>query len=126
MTTVIPPMDFTRPAKVHPAMLVSLIREYDVTNLFGSTGVDEYPDAATWKPKGIRLPGLKRVLSAGAPVHPKVIERIHRALDDRADIHTPYGATECLPFATVAGRESDRQSLQRQIVRAGESASANR
>jgi len=104
MTTVIPPMDFTRPAKVDPAMLVSLIREYDVTNLFGSPALMNTLTRHL-EAEGIRLPGLKRVLSAGAPVHPKVIERIHRALDDRADIHTPYGATECLPVATVAGRE---------------------
>jgi olefin beta-lactone synthetase len=45
------------------------------------------------------------VLSAGAPVHPKVIERIHAALSAEADIHTPYGATEGLPVATISGRE---------------------
>ncbi len=104
MTTVIPPMDFTRPAAVDPAMLVSLIQHYAVTNLFGSPALmntlTRHLESA-----GIRLPGLRRVLSAGAPVHPKVIERMHRALDDQADIHTPYGATECLPVATVAGRE---------------------
>jgi olefin beta-lactone synthetase len=45
------------------------------------------------------------VLSAGAPVHPKVIERMHAALNPQADIHTPYGATEGLPVATISGRE---------------------
>jgi len=34
-----------------------------------------------------------------------VVERMHLALDAAADIHTPYGATECLPVATIAGRE---------------------
>ncbi len=104
MTTVIPPMDFTRPARVDPEMLVSLIREYSVTNLFGSPALmntlTQYLQA-----NQIRLPGLKRVLSAGAPVQPKVIERMHKALESHADIHTPYGATECLPVATVAGRD---------------------
>ncbi|AKS42777.1 fatty acid CoA ligase family protein [Wenzhouxiangella marina] len=104
MTTVIPPMDFTRPASVDPAMLVSLIEHYAVTNLFGSPALMNTLTRHL-EANGIRLPGLKRVLSAGAPVHPKVIERIHRALDEAADIHTPYGATECLPVATVSGRE---------------------
>ncbi|OAB61036.1 hypothetical protein AY599_24535 [Leptolyngbya valderiana BDU 20041] len=103
MTTVIPPMDFTRPAEVDPAMLVSLIEHYAVTNLFGSPALmntlTRYLEA-----KQLKLPGLRRVLSAGAPVHPKVIERMHRALSDSADIHTPYGATECLPVASVSGR----------------------
>ncbi|MFP4208045.1 MAG: fatty acid CoA ligase family protein [Wenzhouxiangella sp.] len=104
MTTVIPPMDFTRPARVDPVMLVSLIREYSVTNLFGSPALMNTLTRHLEAGK-IRLPGLKRVLSAGAPVHPRVIERIHRALAEPADIHTPYGATECLPVATISGRE---------------------
>ncbi|MEE4639364.1 MAG: fatty acid CoA ligase family protein [Wenzhouxiangella sp.] len=104
MTTVIPPMDFTRPAKVDPAMLVSLIREYSVTNLFGSPALMNTLTLHL-EANNIKLPGLKRVLSAGAPVHPKVIDRIHRALGEHADIHTPYGATECLPVATIGGRE---------------------
>lgn len=104
MTTVIPPMDFTRPAKVDPAMLVSLIQHYGVTNLFGSPALMNTLTRHL-EAHSIRLPELKRVLSAGAPVHPKVIDRVHRALDPQADIHTPYGATECLPVATVSGRE---------------------
>ena len=104
MTTVIPPMDFTRPASVDPAMLVSLIQEYGVTNLFGSPALMNTLTRHL-QARGIRLPGLKRVLSAGAPVHPRVVERIHAAIDERADIHTPYGATECLPVATISGRE---------------------
>jgi len=104
MTTVIPPMDFTRPARVDPAMLVSLIREYSVTNLFGSPALMNTLTRYLEQEK-IRLPGLKRVLSAGAPVHAKVIDRVHRALGEHADIHTPYGATECLPVATISGRE---------------------
>ncbi|MGY6554385.1 MAG: fatty acid CoA ligase family protein [Wenzhouxiangella sp.] len=104
MTTVLPPMDFTRPARVDPVMLVSLIREYSVTNLFGSPALMNTLTRHLEAEK-IKLPGLKRVLSAGAPVHAKVIERIHRALGEHADIHTPYGATECLPVATISGRE---------------------
>lgn len=104
MTTVIPPMDFTRPANVDPAMLVSLIREYSVTNLFGSPALMNTLTRHL-ESEQIKLPGLKRVLSAGAPVHAKVIDRIHRALGEHADIHTPYGATECLPVATISGRE---------------------
>ena len=104
MTTVIPPMDFTRPARVDPAMLVSLIQEYGVTNLFGSPALMNTLTRHL-QVRSIKLPGLKRVLSAGAPVHPKVIDRMHAALNDDADIHTPYGATECLPVATIGGRE---------------------
>jgi len=103
MTTVIPKMDFTRPASVDPKMLVSLIEHYQVTNLFGSPALMNTLTTYT-KAHAIALPSLKRVLSAGAPVSPKVVERMHRALNPQADIHTPYGATEVLPVATVSGR----------------------
>jgi len=104
MTTVIPKMDFTRPARANPEMLVSLIEQYAVTNLFGSPALmntlSRHLEAHSAK-----LPTVRRVLSAGAPVSPAVVERMHPALAAVADIHTPYGATECLPVATIAGRE---------------------
>jgi len=104
MTTVIPKMDFTRPARANPEMLVSLIEQYKVTNLFGSPALmntlSRHLEAHSAK-----LPTVRRALSAGAPVSPAVVERMHLALDAAADIHTPYGATECLPVATIAGRE---------------------
>jgi len=104
MTTVIPKMDFTRPARANPEMLVSLIEQYKATNLFGSPALmntlSRHLEAHSAK-----LPTVRRALSAGAPVSPAVVERMHLALDATADIHTPYGATECLPVATIAGRE---------------------
>jgi acyl-CoA synthetase (AMP-forming)/AMP-acid ligase II len=104
MTTVIPIMDFTKPAEADPDMLVSLIEHYGVTNLFGSPALMNTL-SRHMESNAIRIPGVKRALSAGAPVPPSVIERMHSALDPWSDIHTPYGATEALPVATVAGRE---------------------
>lgn len=104
MTTVIPVMDFTRPADADPDMLVSLIETYGVTNLFGSPALMNTLGRHLHE-QGIKLPTVRRMLSAGAPVSPSVIERIHPSLTAGADIHTPYGATEALPVASVAGRE---------------------
>lgn len=104
ITSVIPIMDFTRPAKADPDMLVSLIEHYSVTHLFGSPALMNTLSRHVEKHR-LRLPGLRRMLSAGAPVPPAVIERMHGALDPWSDIHTPYGATEALPVTTVAGRE---------------------
>ncbi|MGK7294628.1 MAG: fatty acid CoA ligase family protein [Candidatus Wenzhouxiangella sp. M2_3B_020] len=104
MTTVIPKMDFTRPARANPEMLYGLIEQYKVTNLFGSPALmntlSRHLEAHSAK-----LPTVRRALSAGAPVSPAVVERMLAALDDGADLHTPYGATECLPVATISGRE---------------------
>jgi acyl-CoA synthetase (AMP-forming)/AMP-acid ligase II len=104
MTSVIPIMDFTRPAKADPRMLYSLIEHYRVTHLFGSPALMNTLSRHL-EAESLRIPGVRRVLSAGAPVPPSVIERMHGALDPWSDIHTPYGATEALPVATVAGRE---------------------
>jgi len=104
VTTVIPDMNPTRPADVDPEKILSAVRDQGVTQAFGSP--------AMWNQIGryceehsVRLPKLRRVLSAGAPVPNHVLRRITNALPDSADIFTPYGATECLPVAAIGGRE---------------------
>lgn len=104
MTTVIPKMDFTRPARANPDMLASMIEQYKVTNLFGSPALMNTLSRHLDRHQ-LRLPTLKRVLSAGAPVAPDTVERMRAVLNENADLHTPYGATECLPVATIAGTE---------------------
>jgi acyl-CoA synthetase (AMP-forming)/AMP-acid ligase II len=54
---------------------------------------------------GIKLPNLKRVISAGAPVPAAVLERFAALLPDDAEIFTPYGATEALPVSSIGSRE---------------------
>ena len=54
----------------------------------------------------MRLPTLKRVISAGAPVSAKVLEQLAPLLDRPAQIYTPYGATESLPVASIGSERS--------------------
>ncbi len=103
ITTVIPDMDPTRPAHVNPERILEAIRTQGVTQAYGSP--------ALWNRVGryceehqIQLPTLRRVLSAGAPVPIHVLKRMTKALSPAADIFTPYGATECLPVASIGGR----------------------
>ena len=104
LTSVIPDMDPTRPAQADPRKLISAIRQFGITQMFGSPALlDTLSRYGTQH--DIRLPGLKRVLSAGAPVPAHVVERMAAMLDEDACIHTPYGATECLPVAIIEGRE---------------------
>ena len=104
VTTVVPNMDPTRPAEVDPENIVQPILDWDITQAFGSP--------ALWNVVGqhceqhqIKLPTLRRVLSAGAPVPNHVLQRMKQAIADDGDIHTPYGATEALPVATIAASE---------------------
>ena len=98
MTTIIPDMDPTRPAKVDPTKIIGPIREFGVTTMFGSPAlldtVGRYGVA-----HGVELPTLRQVISAGAPVAPKIIERFVSLMAPGGRILTPYGATESLPVA---------------------------
>ncbi len=104
MTSVIPEMDFTRPARVDPVKIIETVERFGVTNMFGSPAlinrVGLYGAA-----HGVRLPSLKRVISAGAPVPAVVLDRFAGMLADGAQIFTPYGATEALPVCSIGSRE---------------------
>jgi acyl-CoA synthetase (AMP-forming)/AMP-acid ligase II len=100
LTSVIPDMDPTRPARADPGRLHDAIRRFGITQLFGSPAL-----MRVLADDGRPLPTLRRVTSAGAPVPPEVVEKIRTLLDDRAQFWTPYGATECLPVAVIEGRE---------------------
>ncbi|MCW8984555.1 MAG: fatty acid CoA ligase family protein, partial [Thermoanaerobaculales bacterium] len=104
MTTVVPDMDPTRPARVDPRKIIEPIREHGVTIMFGSPALLDTVGrwGAEW---GVKLESLRCVISAGAPVPPRVIERFQSMLCDDAAIHTPYGATESLPVATTSSHE---------------------
>jgi acyl-CoA synthetase (AMP-forming)/AMP-acid ligase II len=104
LTSVLPAMDFRRPARADPVHLVEIAARFGVSMLFGSPAVMEVL-ARHGEQTGAKLAGVARVLSAGAPVRPDVVARLQRMLPEGAQIWTPYGATECLPVAIVEGRE---------------------
>ncbi len=104
MTAVVPDMDASRPARVDPLKLFEAIEDFGVTNLFGSPALlRRLVEGA--EASGTRLPTLKRIISAGAPVSALLLERLARLLDPPAQIHTPYGATESLPVASIGSDE---------------------
>jgi len=104
ITSVIPDMDSTKPARVNPKKIIEAIQDQGVTSMFASPAllnrVGEYG-----KNKNILLPSLKRVISAGAPVLPSIIEQFTPMLDENAQIHTPYGATEAVPIISITSNE---------------------
>ena len=104
MTSIVPEMDATRPAHVDPTKILDAIESFGVTNMFGSPAllkrVGEYGAE-----RGLTLPSLRRVISAGAPVSARVVEQFATMLSAGVSIHTPYGATESLPVASIASDE---------------------
>ena len=104
VTAVIPDMDPTRPALVNPERIIEAVNNQGITNMFASPAllnrVGDYG-----KRNAIKLPSLKRVISAGAPVSPANIEQFSALLNQDAEIHTPYGATEAVPIISITSNE---------------------
>lgn len=117
-TTVVPDMDASRPAMSDPAALVEAITDCGATQSFASPAVWNRvgPYCAA---HGLRLPTMKRVMSAGAPVPPYVLERMKTCLPDDGEMHTPYGATEALPVASISASEVLSDTAQRSRQGAG-------
>jgi acyl-CoA synthetase (AMP-forming)/AMP-acid ligase II len=104
MTAVIPDMDPTKPALVNPEKIIEAVKNHGVTNMFASPALLNRV-GSYGKANGVKLPSLKRVVSAGAPVAPANIEQFSTMLADHAQVHTPYGATEAVPIISIASRE---------------------
>jgi len=104
MTAVIPDMDPTKPAFVNPEKIIEAIMNHGVTNMFASPALLGRVGGYCRR-KNIKLPPLRRVVSAGAPVHPSNIEQFSHALSDHGEIHTPYGASEAVPIISIGSRE---------------------
>ncbi len=100
LSSIIPDMDPTRPAQADPRKLIAAIERFGVDQLFGSPAL-----VAVLALHGAKLPTIRRVTSAGAPVPPDVVTAMRALLPDDAQLWTPYGATECLPVAVIEGRE---------------------
>ena len=98
-TAVLPDLDASRPASVDPRNIIEAVRDWGVTQSFGSPAI--------WKKvgqycaeHGQRLESVKMILSAGAPVLEPVMRTMVNCIQDGGVVHTPYGATEALPTAT--------------------------
>ena len=104
ITSVIPDMDPTRPALVNPERIIEAIDNLGVTNMFASPALLNRV-GSYGKKNGVKLPSLKRVISAGAPVSADNIEQFSTLLDENAEIHTPYGATEAVPIISITSKE---------------------
>ena len=114
MTTIVPEIDPARPAMVDPEKIVRAIQQEKVTNSFGSP--------ALWRKifdhclaHNLTLPTLRRVLCAGAAVPASLWADAPRVLVN-GTLHSPYGATEVLPVATVSGAEATTGAVNGSLI----------
>ena len=112
VTTVVPDMDPTRPADANPEKLVHTINQFKVTNIFGSPALLDTLSRYCVDHQ-IRMESVTRVISAGAAVPVRTIRRMQNALYRDSSIHTPYGATECLPVSSISAAELDDRMVDK-------------
>ena len=103
MTTIVPELDPSRPATVDPEKIVRAIQQEKVTNSFGSPTLWR-KIAKYCLANNLTLPSVRRVLMAGAPVPPALFADLQKILPN-GTAHSPYGATESLPVASISATE---------------------
>lgn len=105
MTSVIPDMNPSKPAKCNPSALVDNINDNGATFVAGSPAIWERVGNYL-EETNQTLKSVKFIVMFGAPVrnevHEKLLSRLER---NDADTYTPYGATECLPVSCFNGKE---------------------
>ncbi|MDO4573781.1 MAG: fatty acid CoA ligase family protein [Planctomycetia bacterium] len=103
-TAVIPDLDASRPASVDPKNILEACRDWGVTQSFGSPAI--WKVVGQWcRERGETLPDVRMILTAGAPVSEPVMRSVKEIIHPDGEIHTPYGATEALPVATISSTE---------------------
>ncbi len=104
MPSVIPAMNFTRPAKVNPENIIRPVLDKKISFSFGSPAL--WRTVSTYCiANNIKLPSLKKVLMAGAPVTADLHRAVKQIIAADGEIMVPYGATEALPVANFTGSE---------------------
>ena len=104
MPCVIPDINPSLPAQVDPKVIVDTIQKHNVSFSFASPAL--WGRVCYYCVKNrIKLPSLKRVLMAGAPVTPKLHSVLKKIIAEDGDTFVPYGATESLPVANLCGSE---------------------
>ncbi len=103
MTTIVPEIDPSHPARVDPAKILQAIRQEKVTSSFGSPTLWR-KIAVHCHAHHVTLPTMKRVLCAGAPVPPDLWALMAPVLPN-GTLHSPYGATEALPVSSISASE---------------------
>ena len=111
MTSVVPDMDPTKPAQCDPAKIVRTILEQQVTFAAGSPAIWERV-AQYCVAQKIQLPSLKTIAMFGAPVRGDLHELFKFVLPF-GNTYTPYGATECLPVASIDGQTVLQSSIEK-------------
>lgn len=103
MTSCIPDMDPSKPAKADPNKIVQNIIDQGATFVAGSPAI--WKNVIRYcKKNNLTLPSVKYLVMFGAPIPVSMHEDFKKILTN-GTTYTPYGATECLPVSNISGIE---------------------
>jgi acyl-CoA synthetase (AMP-forming)/AMP-acid ligase II len=109
---LLPGCDLHHPGSIDPAPIVDRIRELDVTCIQASPAfLERVADHCLGR--NVRVPGIRRIHTGGAPVLPRLLDRIQAAAP-RAEVTAIYGSTEAEPIACISRpklRPADRMAM---------------
>ncbi len=109
VTSVIPELDPTKPALCEPGKIVKNIQDHKVTTIAGSPAIWERVGLYC-KENKITLPTVRALVMFGAPIPKRLHDLFHPILTNGSS-YTPYGATECLPIASISAKELEETKL---------------
>jgi acyl-CoA synthetase (AMP-forming)/AMP-acid ligase II len=109
---LLPGCDLHHPGSIDPEPIVERIRELGVTCIQASPAfLERVVDHCLCK--NMSLPGIRRIYTGGAPVFPRLLDRIQTAVP-QAEITAIYGSTEAEPIACISRpdlRPADRVAM---------------
>ena len=112
LATVLPDMNMSKPATAKPENIVTAIQMFQATTAFASPVV--------WanlirhsQGKDLKLPSLKRILTAGAPIPAMMHRGVREWVKPGVQLFTPYGATESLPVTSIGSDEVLNETWER-------------
>jgi acyl-coenzyme A synthetase/AMP-(fatty) acid ligase len=111
MASIIPDMDASKPITADPENIFAAIDKYRCSNMFVNPALMDLL-GKTGLACSLKLPSLKRIISAGAPATLPTIKRFGKLLNQEVPILNSYGATESLPISKIASK----QLLQTEVI----------
>ena len=100
VTSLIPKADLRFPGVIDPVPIVAQIQKYNLQSTAASPAfLEKIADYCLQK--NIRLTTLQKVFTGGAPVFPRLLDKLQR-IAPQAKIVAVYGSTEAEPIAEIA------------------------
>jgi acyl-CoA synthetase (AMP-forming)/AMP-acid ligase II len=117
VTCLIPDVDLRYPGVIEPAPVVEQLAAHRVTSTVASPALLERL-ARYCLDRNIALDGLTKIFSGGAPVMPRLLDRLQQVAP-QAEVVAVYGSTEAEPMAKIARREISPQDRQAMLAGRG-------